>query len=269
MPPGTQRRQGQRRVAPVRRADIDGLQIVTRQQCGSILYHFGDGKPCRQRLGGTPPSGSDGHHLRGDDAQTAVADPFAGYPKPDGRSYNGVNTLPTNPAQIGGTTTWPEGIYTGTLSGNLCHGIYILKGGGFNGVGIDTNNAHVDANTNTPCDGKVLVYNTMSAWPATTGTCSNLTGNSVLLPMTTGTYAYLGIYQDPACAASLTVSGSSSISVAGTIYMPSGAISLSGNPATINGGQLIAQTINVQNGNLNVYFVPGLTASPKLPRLAE
>ena len=202
-------------------------------------------------------------------AQTAVADPFAGYPKPDGHSYNGVNTLPTNPAQISGTTTWPEGIYTGTLSGNLCHGIYILQGGGFNGVNIDTNVAHVDANTNTPCDGKVVVYNTMSAWPATTGTCSSLTGNSVLSPMTTGTYAYLGIYQDPACAASLTVGGSNSISVAGTIYMPSGTISLSGNPATINGGQLIAQTISVQNGNLNVYYVPGLTASPKLPRLSE
>ncbi len=198
-----------------------------------------------------------------------VADPFAGFPKPSGKSYNGVADLPTNPANIGGTSTHPEGIYTSALSGALCHGIYILKGGGFSGVTQDTNGAHVDPNTGTACDGKVLIYNTMTNWPLATGTCSGMSGNSTITPMTTGTYLNMAIYQDPACAASLSESGNSTLNATGTIYMPNGTIDLNGNPATINGGQLIASKINVQNGNLTVTFTPGTTASPILPRLVE
>ena len=200
---------------------------------------------------------------------TAVADPFAGYPKPDGRSYNGVNNLPTNPGVIGGTTTKPEGIYTGTLSGALCHGIYILKGGGFSGVTQDTNGAHIDANTNTACDGKVLIYNTMSGYPGITGTCSGMSGDSVIRPMTTGIYSYMTVYQDPACTASLSESGSNTLDATGTLYLPSGTIDLNGNPATVVGGQLIAKQINVQNGNLTITYTAATTATPKLPRLAE
>ncbi len=200
---------------------------------------------------------------------TPVADPFAGYPKPDGRSYNGVNTLPTNPGVIGGTTTKPEGIYTGTLSGALCHGIYILKGGGFNGITQDTNATHIDANTNTACDGKVLIYNTMSGYPGTTGTCSGMTGDSVIRPMTTGIYSYMTVYQDPTCTASLSENGSQTLDATGTLYLPNGTIDLNGNPATVVGGQLIAKQINVQNGNLTITYTAATTATPRLPRLAE
>ena len=200
---------------------------------------------------------------------TAVADPFAGYPKPDGRSYNGVNTLPTNPGQISGTTTWPEGIYTGTLSGALCHGIYILKGGGFSGVTRDTNAAHKDPNTNTACDGNVLIYNTMSGFPGTTGTCAGMSGDSTIRPMTTGIYSYMSIYQDPTCTASLSESGSNTLDATGTLYLPNGTIDLNGNPATVVGGQLIAKQINVQNGNLTITYTSATTATPILPRLAE
>ena len=200
---------------------------------------------------------------------TPAADPFAGYPRPDGHSYNGVNLLPTNPAQISGTTTWPEGKYTGGLSGPLCHGIYILQGGGFTGVTQDTNTLHVDANTNTPCDGKVMIYNTLSGFPGSTGTCSGMSGDSVLRPMTTGQYAYMSIYQDPLCTATLSESGAHTLDASGTLYLPSGTILLNGNTATINGGQLIASQINVQNGAVNVTYSSGTTATPKLPRLAE
>jgi hypothetical protein len=51
--------------------------------------------------------------------------------------------------------------------------------------------------------------------------------------------------------------------------MPKGTISLNGNPATITGGQLIANNIDVQNGNLTVTFTAGTSAAPILPRLAE
>jgi len=206
---------------------------------------------------------------------TAVADPFSGYPKPDGKSYNGVNTLPTNPAHIAGTNTAVEGIYTSQLTNvELCHGIYILKGGGLGGdISRDTNSLHVDPNTLTPCDGNVLIYNTTSNFPLSSGTCSDIveSGNHpiVLRPMTTGNYAYMGIYQDPTCTTSLTIGGSGTLDVGGTIYVPNGAIDLNGNNATVAGGQIIAKTITVQNGNLNVPYSPGTTAAPILPRLAE
>jgi Flp pilus assembly protein TadG len=209
--------------------------------------------------------------------QTAVPDPYAGYPKPDGKSYNGVSTLPTDPAKIGGTNTAPEGIYTSQLNGvSLCHGIYILKGVGFGGdIDRDTNALHIDPNTATPCDGKVLIYNTTSNFPSSTGTCSPMgaDGNHpiTLRPMATGSYANMGIYEDPSCQATggLSIGGNNTLDVGGTIYLPKGAIALNGNPSTIAGGQLIANTIDVQNGNLDITYSAGTTATPILPRLAE
>jgi Flp pilus assembly protein TadG len=209
--------------------------------------------------------------------QTAVPDPYAGYPKPDGKSYNGINTLPTDPAKIGGTNTAPEGIYTSQLGGvSLCHGIYILKGGGLGGdVDRDTTVTHLDPNTNTPCDGLVLIYNTTSNFPSSTGTCSPMGANGnhpiTLRPMSTGSYANMGLYEDPNCQATggLSIGGNNTLDVGGTIYLPKGAIALNGNPATITGGQLIANTIDVQNGNLDITYSTGTTATPILPRLAE
>jgi Flp pilus assembly protein TadG len=206
---------------------------------------------------------------------TAAADPFAGYPKPDGKSYNGITTLPTNPAEIAGTHTAVEGIYTTQLTNvALCHGIYILKGAGLGGdISRDTDPLHIDPNTATPCDGRVLIYNTTSNFPTSTGTCSDMveSGNHpiVLRPMTTGPYANMGIYQDRTCTTSLSVGGSGNLDAGGTIYVPNGAISFNGNGATIGGGQLIGKTIDLQNGDLNIIYTAGTTAAPILPRLAE
>jgi Flp pilus assembly protein TadG len=205
----------------------------------------------------------------------AQPDPFAGYPVPDGKSYNGVDSLPTNPAQIGGTSTSVEGIYTTQLNNiALCHGIYILKGAGSGGdLTADTNPAHVDPNTGTPCDGRVLLYNTMSNWPASTGSCSSIGQNGnhpiVILPMTTGLYARMQLYQDKACSATFLVGVGSVVSTGGTIYLPSGALSLNGNATSITAGQLVVKTMDLQNANLDVTFTAGTTASPILPRLAE
>ena len=204
----------------------------------------------------------------------AQPDPFAGYPIPDGKSYDGVHTLPTDPPNIAGTTTAVEGIYSASqITGHaLCHGIYILKGIGAGGdLSMDT--THVDPNTNTACDGRVLIYNTMTNWPASTGTCSSIgqSGNHPIniLPMTTGLYANMQIYQDKACTASLLVGVGSLISAGGTIYLPSAAISLNGNATGLSAGQIIAKTMALQNANMTVTFTTGTTASPVLPRLAE
>ena len=204
----------------------------------------------------------------------AQPDPFAGYPVPDGKSYDGVHTLPTDPANIATTNTAVEGIYFASqITGKaLCHGIYILKGVGAGGD-LSKDTTHTDTNTNTPCDGKVLIYNTMSNWPAATGTCASIgqSGNHPinLMPLSTGLYANMQIYQDKACAAPLLVGVGSLISTGGTIYLPSAAMSFNGNVTSITAGQIIAKTMDLQNANLDITFTAGTTASPVLPRLAE
>lgn len=204
---------------------------------------------------------------------TAQPDPFAGYPIPDRKSYDGVHDLITDPARISGTTTAPEGIYTTALGGvALCHGIYVLKGAGMSGdISMDT--THTDPSTGTACDGRVLIYNTMTGWPNTTGTCASVGQNGnhpvTILPMTTGTYANMQLYQDKACTATLLVGVGSTVSTGGTIYLPSAAMSFNGNVTSITAGQIVAKSIDLQNANLTVKFTAGTTASPVLPRLAE
>ncbi len=215
-------------------------------------------------------------------AASIQPDPFAGTPKPTNlKSYNGVNNLPTNPAKIGGTNTAPEGIYTGTLSGaDLCHGIYILKGGGLGGdIARDTNAAHIDPNTNTRCDGKVFIFNTMSNFPAAGGTCSKIGQNGnhpiTIRPMDVialpgpQVYQNFMLYQDPNCTVTMDIGGNQTLDAGGTIYVPNAALNMQGNPSTIDGGQFVAKTLNVQNGNLNINYSGGNTAQPIQPRLAE
>ncbi len=209
-------------------------------------------------------------------------DPFAGTPKPTNlKSYDGINNLPTDPPLIAGTTTAPEGIYTANLSGvALCHGIYILKGGGLGGdITQDTNPAHLDPNTNTPCDGRTFIFNTMTNFPSPGGTCTKIGVNGAhpitIRPMNTipatGNQAYVNfqIYQDPACTVAMDIGGNQTLDAGGTIYVPNAALIMEGNPSTIDNGQFVAKTLTVQNGNLNINYSSGATAQPILPRLAE
>lgn len=215
-------------------------------------------------------------------------DPFAGTSKPTTlKSYNGIADLPTNPAAVPGTTnTYPEGIYTNQLDGNpgslyVCHGIYILKNGMGGDIYRDTNPAHIDPNTNTPCDGKVFIFNTTQNFPNAGGTCGGIgtqtNGNHPisLRPMDiippTGTQAYVNfmIYQDPNCTATMDIGGNQVLDVSGTIYVPNATVRLEGNPSTIIGGQFVAKFLRLQNGNLNINYSAGTTAQPIQPRLAE
>ena len=42
-----------------------------------------------------------------------------------------------------------------------------------------------------------------------------------------------------------------------------------GNNATLTGSQLVANTVNIQSGNITMNFDGGNTAQPNLPRLSE
>lgn len=207
--------------------------------------------------------------------QPQVADPFAGYPKPSTTTLPcGTQAACTNRAGFGsGSDTLGTGIYTGNFSGKkMCHGIYILKGGGFGGdIGVDTTS--IDPVTGDLCDGKVFIFNTMTNYPALGGTCSSMgvSGNHdiTMSAMTTGTYAGLLLYQDPTCTATMTFGGTSfSLTATGTLYLPNARFVADGHP-TINGGQLVAKTIDLQNSVLNINYNANTSARPILPRLSK
>ena len=207
--------------------------------------------------------------------QPQVTDPFAGYPKPSTTNLPcGTQAACTNRGGFGpGSDTLGTGIYTGSFANkNLCHGIYILKGNGFGGdIGVDTSS--VDPVTGDICDGKVFIFNTMSNYPAVGGTCSamGVSGNHdiTMYAMTTGTYAGLLVYQDPACTQPMVFGGTAfSLQATGTIYLPNASFSANGHP-TINGGQIVAKTIDLQNSILNIDYNPNTSARPILPRLTK
>ena len=201
-------------------------------------------------------------------SQPQVSDPFAGYPKPS------TSGMLTDRAGFGPSNkTLGTGIYTSTISDrNFCHGIYILKGGGIGGdIGTDTTS--IDPVTLEPCDGRVFIFNTLSNYPASGGTCTGMVveGNHdvEMYAMTTGTYAGLLFYQDASCSAEMVFGGTSfALTTTGTIYLPGAPFRADGQP-TISGGQIVAKTVNLSNATINISFNAGTSAQPVLPRLAK
>jgi Flp pilus assembly protein TadG len=196
-----------------------------------------------------------------------IPDPFAGFPKP---STSGLPVCSSLAMCRDGSGNQIPGVYTVNLGGagntdmTLNPGIYILK------AGMDTggNNAVTGLN--------VFIYNTYSTYPAAPGASPNcdeinLQGNAVsnLTAQTTGTWANLLVYQDPACTDSMRIGGNGSFQGTGSIYIPRAEFRFEGNPSTLTGSQLIARTVNIQNGNINIDYDPTNTAQPILPRLAE
>lgn len=220
---------------------------------------------------GTWPPANVGNNFLGlRTGQPQQADPFAGYPKPS------TTGLLTNRSGFGpGSNTLGSGIYTSQLQNKaLCHGTYILKGGGMGG-GIDVDTTSTDPVTGDRCDGQVFIFNTTSNYPASGGTCTGLTVNGnhdiTLNAMSSGTYQGLLFYQDSACTATLNFGGSSfNLFTTGTIYLPNAQFKLSVTGAgQIGGGQIVAKTLDLGNGTINITFNAGTSAQPVLPRLAK
>jgi hypothetical protein len=201
--------------------------------------------------------------------QAQQADPLAGYPKPS------TSGLLTNRAGFGPSNkTIGTGIYTTSISGkNFCHGIYILKAG--MGGDIDVDTSSTDPVTGERCDGQVFVFNTTSNYPSSGGTCAGLQVNGnhdiTINAMTTGTYAGLLFYQDSACTAELQFGGASfDLNTSGSIYLPNAKFHLTTTGSgVIGGGQIVAKTIDLGNGTVNINFTPSTSAQPVLPRLAQ
>jgi len=197
--------------------------------------------------------------------QAQQPDPFASWrPAP---STSGMTTY----SSVGAVSY--SGVYTARLSGTkVCHGIYILKAGMGGDISRDTTD--IDPSTGQLCDGKVMIYNTLSNYPNPGGTCAAIDpgGNHDidLAALTTGTYANMVIWQDRACTLSINLNGSSlSVTLTGTIYAPTAALVLDGNNMTITGGQIVTKTFDVQDANVTINFSATNSAQPILPRLSE
>ncbi|MDE3113358.1 MAG: hypothetical protein KGK34_10505, partial [Chloroflexota bacterium] len=200
--------------------------------------------------------------------QAQQADPFAGYPKPSVTGFPPPYT--SLPAAVGGVITINPGIYTvpiqaaGGTTIKMNTGTYILEAG-INGSG----NADLESNA-----GGVFIFNTLTNYPnsGVGDTCQGvkLTGTAAtdLNPETSGPYQGLLFYQDPACTALFLIQGSSTMTVSGSIYVPKAQVEVAGS-ANLNGSQLIADTVNIQSGTVQVTFNTGSTAQPVLPRLAK
>ncbi len=203
-------------------------------------------------------------------------DPFAGFPKPSTHGLPICNSLAGCQDASGYQI---PGIYTVSLSGaggttiTLNPGVYILEAG-INGSG----NADIVSRSDASCQGPpnncgVFLFNTTTGYPSPGGSCAGITlsGNAAsnLQPMPSGTYKNLLIYQDSACAAQMTISGNGWLTASGSIYLPNAAFQFNGNNATLNGSQLVASTVDLQNGNITINFAGASTAQPILPRLAE
>jgi Flp pilus assembly protein TadG len=204
-----------------------------------------------------------------------VGDPFGGFPKPSTAGPDGIvgtaDDLPicnSLAACQDGSGNQIPGVYNVTIGGNtnltLNAGVYILR------AGMDT-----AGNGNVTGTG-LFLYNTYSTYPGNPGaspncTSVNLQGNATftISAQTTGTWANLLFYQDPACTVELKIGGNGTWTSTGSVYVPNGPFVFAGNNATLTGSQLIAQTVNMQNGNLTINYNPNTTAQPILPRLAE
>ena len=216
-----------------------------------------------------PPANSPNNFLGVRTGQPQQADPFAGYPKPS------TTGLLTDRAGFGpGNDTLGTGIYTSQIQNKaLCHGVYVLKAG--MGGGIDLDTTSTDPATGDHCDGMVFLFNTTTNYPLTGGTCGALSVNGnhdiTLQAMTSGTYQGLLFYQDSACTAELNFGGSAfDLNTTGTIYMPNAKFKLNTvGSGSIGGGQIVAKTIDLGNGTVNVTFNSGTSAQPVLPRLAK
>jgi hypothetical protein len=247
--------------------NIDGAGILVNSTNGEAADNQGTGNvEVAEPYGTDVAGGTAGDWPNLTTGAPQRPDPFAGYPRP---SVTGMTVHTSLPAVVGGVMTLQPGIYNVAISAaggtviRMNTGIYITTRG-INGAG------NADLQT---LAGGAFIFNTVTGYPASTGTCASvrLTGNaaSILAPLSTGTYAGLLFYQDPVCTAEFVIAGNGSLSASGTIYLPTAEFYMDGSNATLTGSQLVANTVNVQNGNISITFDSGFTAQPVLPRLSE
>lgn len=152
-------------------------------------------------------------------------------------------------------------------------GIYYIGGGGLDMNSSGAALISVDPGGSTP-GGGVLLYNGNHS-SDTDGSELHLNGSSAgmhLLPMQSGPYAGLVIYQDAAVCHRVTLNGNNSdVIVRGTIYVPCGEVQANGNGGTITTDQIVADTFDVlgNGGSLRVMYDSTFLPTLRLAGLVE
>ncbi len=213
--------------------------------------------------------------------QPQVPDPFAGFPRPSTSGLLVCAALNSPGCQDSSGRQNP-GVYLVSISGagnttiTLNPGVYILEGG----INAVSGNADIRTPNDASCQGPpnrcgVFLFNTKTNYPTPgpSDTCGGIrlvgNGTSELYAMAYGPYKNLLVYQDPICTALMTIAGNGTFTGTGSVYLPSASFVFDGNNATLVGSQLVANNVNIQNGNISIDFNSGNTAQPILPRLSE
>jgi hypothetical protein len=129
---------------------------------------------------------------------------------------------------------YPSGINFSAPSGTITFepGIYYINGG----FG-DSSGANIVGNG-------VMIYNASQSFSVTGN------GNVTLSPMTSGPYAGITIYHNPNSTSDVSITGSGSLNITGTIYCAGSKLTVTGNGSTI-GSRSISKTLSVTgNGSL-------------------
>ncbi|MGH7224687.1 MAG: hypothetical protein ACRELF_15805, partial [Gemmataceae bacterium] len=193
----------------------------------------------------------------------------------------GLSTQGTNLRILSGTVDLYPGVYSGgirirggaivTLHANSdgTPGIYYLQG--LNGLQVSGSASLKTAPNETA---GVLIYND---WSNTTAAISlGGSGTINLTPPASGPYRGLNIFQNRGTSSSrgpkVSLSGTGSIQVPGTIYAAYANVSLAGYVSTnVLGGQIIADTVSIV-GTAGVTIDPGTqptTANQRILGLVE
>jgi Flp pilus assembly protein TadG len=204
-----------------------------------------------------------------------IEDPLTSLPVPDlvaigispdsGGTPGFAKTL-----NINSDMTLRPGVYYGgihTSGGDTISmepGIYVMAGGGFKGTGTPGFVAN-----------GVFVYNTSN--PSGQGpdaACDELDfsggGDFSFIPMSSGPYENISFWQDVACTVRMHVTGGSTKTVPGVIYLPGGWFDLSGG-GDMGATQVIANTIKVTGGGSLTLSAGGFVGggAPDVFRLVE
>ncbi len=211
--------------------------------------------------GGVQKSGDATFHPAPSTGAAAVADPLAALPLP---STNGLKNYGSE--NLGGNSkaTINPGIYSQiNVSTNavltMNAGTYIIEGGGFTVTG----NAVVNGSG-------VFIFNTGSNYPNSGGNFGGITvssnGTCNLSASSTGTYAGILIFQPRQNTLALSLSGNAVAGLSGLIYIPSAALSMSGNAQLP--GTVVADTVNLGGNATLTRTAAGSAATPQ-PRASS
>lgn len=177
-------------------------------------------------------------------------------------------TPPCNPCT--GGTVWSGGgnITPGTYSEitvgngtlNMASGTYIVTGS--NGMSVGGNGT-----INAPANGVTIYF---SGTGSTGGTFTAVGTPTInMTPSTTGTYAGILMYQNPADTQGPQLGGNTGASYAGVLYFPSANVTFYGNNTTVSTGIVIADSLSLSgNPTVNLQGAAGLPSGVNLVKVA-